>query len=1213
LPAFIAFARSEPGALSFASGLLAGRYRLEAELGQGGMGIVYKAHDNLLKRDVAIKVVSSTRIGTGGRARLLREARAAASLNHPNIVIVYDVGEAVPPGARQVTPFIVMELVQGESLRAAQVDSPAETMAIGRQICAALEQAHAGGIIHRDLKPENVLLTPSRTVKLMDFGVAHLASASQLTQEGSFIGTYSYLAPELIMGEQATVQTDLYALGILLYELSARCYPFRTESTAAVLSQHLYAPVDPPSVHNGEIPPELDALIIQLLSKQPEQRPAAAADVKRALDQISSSSETPDSEPVPVIGLEPQMGGRTSFVGRDTERDQLRHFLNQATRGQFGLVMLNGEPGVGKTRLAMEAAADAQNRGFLVLTGHCYDMEGGAPYVAFTEIMEEATRSLPAETVRAALGDSASEVAKLTPHLSRLFADLPASLELSPERARHHLFNGVADFLKRLAAERPLMLIVEDLHWADNSTLLMLKHIALRSNQQSILILVTCRDAEMGPDSPLAQTMEEFIRHRVLRRLPVQRLSEPGVKAMLQALSRQGVPEALVQVVFNGTAGNPFFVEEVYYHLSEEQRLLDSDGRWATDLQIEKLDVPESVRLVIERRLRRITEESRRVLTVASVVGQTFTYGLLQQLVDMDMGALLDVVDVAEQAQLVSSESIQGQIRLTFAHELIRQTLLSGTSLARRQWLHLQIGEAIERLHQSELQQHAVDLAYHFQRAGSAAKPEKLIKYLGISAEQAEATSAWLKAASIYRQILEIVAADNGDLIKEAELQTRLGTCSRIGGEVIAAGEAFQRAFDLYRHQGHARGMAHVALEALQEGVWMRVAPAKALADQALAANQEAEPVLRAKLIARRAYEQLGFDPVSNEAAQKAMKLAAELDLLEIQSELHDREAHRILHEARFTDALPISKESFEIAEKLANREMGSHALTEVVAAHCMLGALDDALASAETQLAYGTKHHVAVWPNLVKNVVAGIAYIRRDMNTFETMLSQIPLDYPLPSPGILRAVHLAEQGELEGAKSVLDEIPKTMSLESLRPFARGKYYGLLARIELILGDEKAAHDACASWRKAVEEIPQELGMYRLIATSDIDEALVLLEDDRMIRAVYDFYVFYNARTTWLPPGSLDHRRGDLALHLDLLGEAERHYRTGLDWTERQRCFVEAGRCLHGLAKVAERRGDRAEATKLLDHAAGLFKQHGTQLYLDKVVAERNNLMVSGK
>ncbi|NIO70776.1 MAG: protein kinase, partial [Anaerolineae bacterium] len=187
------------------------RYRLDAELGRGGLGVVYRAYDTMLDRDVAVKVMSATTLSPESRARLLREAQAAAKLNHPNIVSVHDAGEA------EGVPFIVMELVEGESLHESRPQALEDILSIARQVCAALEHAHAHGIIHRDLKPENVLIAPDGCAKLMDFGLARTV-ASRLTTEGTIVGTVFYLAPEQALGQEIDNRADLYALGVLLYE-----------------------------------------------------------------------------------------------------------------------------------------------------------------------------------------------------------------------------------------------------------------------------------------------------------------------------------------------------------------------------------------------------------------------------------------------------------------------------------------------------------------------------------------------------------------------------------------------------------------------------------------------------------------------------------------------------------------------------------------------------------------------------------------------------------------------------------------------------------------------------------------------------------------------------------------------------------------------------------------------------------------------------------
>jgi len=254
--------------------VLNNRYRIDKEIGQGGMGTVYLGFDIALERQVAIKALIKSGLGTEGRTKLINEAQIAANLNHPNIVTIYDVGE-------EENPFIVMEYVDGITLRERPPENLDETLVIIRQLTSGLEHAHEQGIIHRDLKPENVVITREGTTKLMDFGLAR-SVASRYTTEGLISGTVYYLAPEQAMGQQLDSRTDLYSLGVMLYELTTGELPFTAENPIAVISQHLHAPVVPPRVKNDEISPALDALIVGLLEKNPQDRPASAKDVIRA-------------------------------------------------------------------------------------------------------------------------------------------------------------------------------------------------------------------------------------------------------------------------------------------------------------------------------------------------------------------------------------------------------------------------------------------------------------------------------------------------------------------------------------------------------------------------------------------------------------------------------------------------------------------------------------------------------------------------------------------------------------------------------------------------------------------------------------------------------------------------------------------------------------------------------------------------------------------
>jgi predicted ATPase len=339
--------------------VLIGRYRLEGDLGRGGMGVVYRARDTLLDRTVAVKVLTGSDLGTAGRARLLREAQAAAQLNHPNIVSIYDAGEA---GG---VPFIVMELVEGSSLYGRGPVALDELLSIGRQVCAALEHAHAHGIIHRDLKPENILMEAGGAIKLMDFGLAR-PTAARITSEGTIAGTVFYVAPEQALGRPANAQADLYSLGVVLYELATGRVPFAAGDPLAIIAQHIHEAPTPPRSLQPDLPPGVEALILKLLAKEPADRYASAQETAQALKELARARKT-EAAGAARNNLPLQL---TSFIGREREVGDVRRLLGAAENGADGnslgetlgpatasrLLTLTGSAGTGKTRLALEAA-----------------------------------------------------------------------------------------------------------------------------------------------------------------------------------------------------------------------------------------------------------------------------------------------------------------------------------------------------------------------------------------------------------------------------------------------------------------------------------------------------------------------------------------------------------------------------------------------------------------------------------------------------------------------------------------------------------------------------------------------------------------------------------------------------------------------------------------------------------------------------------------
>jgi hypothetical protein len=357
----------------------------------------------------------------------------------------------------------------------------------------------------------------------------------------------------------------------------------------------------------------------------------------------------PGATPGPQVGARLAALPQTAFVNRQQETTRLRGLVDRAHHGQGAVVLLGGSMGVGKTRLATEVARYAAEQGFRCLTGHCYEREELCPYLPFAEIIETALAQAPSpEEVRQWLGDNAAELALIAPRLRRIFPDIPPPPELPPQQMQRYLCQSVTEYLAWASRQTPLFLILDDLQWADEPTLALLHYLATRVGQMSVVIVGTYRDSPLDTNPALVRTLEELLRMG-LRPLKLAGLSHEAVGQMLQSLCRREPPQHLVHVIFTETHGNPFLVEELYRHLVAEGKVLDEAGALRAHVSVAEIGVPDNVRLVLERRLQRLGEEARSVLTAAVAIAPCFGFKLLQML--QDHTALDDLLIALEHAQ----------------------------------------------------------------------------------------------------------------------------------------------------------------------------------------------------------------------------------------------------------------------------------------------------------------------------------------------------------------------------------------------------------------------------------------------------------------------------------------------------------------------------------------------------------------------------------
>jgi len=794
--------------MAFAPGTVVGPYEIISLLGAGGMGEVYRAHDPRLRRDVAIKVISRALASDAVTVdRFIREAISASALNHPNVVTIYETGETA--NGR----YIAMELVQGVTLREVLRDGldPEQARDIGRQVAEALAVAHGAQIVHRDVKPENVMVREDGYVKVLDFGLARVerverdgVTVSFATGSGLVIGTIGYMSPEQAQGEPVTAASDVFSLGVVLYEALTGQHPFPASSALGVLHAILSdVPVAPSHLRDG-MPGAYDQIVLECLQKDPRLRPTAL-DVANSLKHASSRAAV---RAIPV----PSREQSRAVVGRSAELAILDEAWAHAAAGHGGVVALAGEAGYGKTALveAFLSWVSRKDDPVRIGRGRCSErLAGTDAYLPVLEALESLLRSESHGSLARVMKTVApSWYTQLGSQPGRSSADVNDTGDA--DRSAQRLKREMTALIEEASRLVPIVLFFDDLHWADPATVDLLSYLSVRLPSSRVLVVTTHRPSVLALSKhPFLSLKLDLQARGVGREVALHTLAAEAVTAYIDgAFPGHTFPAAFAALIHHKTEGHPLFMVDLLRDLKQRGLLAERDGRWTLVEGLASLEreAPESVRSMIERKVAAISEEDRQLLAVAAVQGADFDSAVVAFALELDEADVEERLDRLERehafVRFIEEKTCPDRtvtLRFRFAHVLYQNALFASLRATRRATIAGTIAGLLVRRWGDRSVEIALELAVLFETARA---PLAAARYFSLAAQAAARLFAYAEAEQLAARGLQLISALPEDASRrtlELELQMAYGLAvkTRAGYAVPEVGDAYRRAREL--------------------------------------------------------------------------------------------------------------------------------------------------------------------------------------------------------------------------------------------------------------------------------------------------------------------------------------------------------------------------------------------------------------------------------
>jgi class 3 adenylate cyclase len=844
------------------------------------------------------------------------------------------------------------------------------------------------------------------------------------------------------------------------------------------------------------------------------------------------------------------------------------------------------------------------------------------PYRPFVEAFRQYVQGRPDPLLRQELGEGAPEVAKLVSEVRRRFPDIPEAPPLEPDAERLRLFESVSAFVRNAAAANPLVLLLDDLHWADKPSLLLLRYLARSVAAERVLILGAYRDVELDRTHPLSEVIATLRREQLYRRLLLRGLSEEDVLALLTAIEPSeesaAARRALATALYRETEGNPFFMREVLSHLVEEGKLYREGGRWTSKVTSpSELGIPEGVREVVGRRLSRLSEGCNRVLTLASTMTGGFSWEELKAITGESEPALLDLLDEALAAQLIQERRGDHAGTYDFTHALIRQTLYGELSTPRRVLLHRQIGRALEEVHADNLEPHLAELAHHFYEAAPGGDVDKAIDYARRAGDRAVALLAYEEAAGHYEIALQVL-----DLKERPEERRRFDLLMALGQAYARAdvpekaAATLEQAVRLAETLGDPQlqgGAAIAYADAVGRGPLAFTGAAVPVLKWALQALREEDSALRATLLARLSQALFWLAP-------REQRLAMAQQAKRIAEQIGDSDALAAALQAlyvaldgpeRTEERLAVAYECLQAAEKAGERTAILGARVQLVTDLAELGEMEAIRRETAITLDLADQMREPWWSGGRPIWGCMLEAMEGRYEEAERLLLQyLPIAQRTQNPGYLGALRV-QLYDIRSAQGRLGELEQIL-LEMVEQEPQWRHLLQAALAQLYLETERA--DQAREWFERLAangfaDVPDDANlMVTMLLSAGVTRRL---RDEQRAALLYEILRPYAARNVvvgqaWLCDGSASLLLGQLAATMGNWDDAERHFEDALAFDEKIGAWPWLARTRYQYAWMLQERGqpgDRERAQRLVNQALATFEELGMKKDVERALA----------